>query len=58
MAEVAKIPSNVNNGNVQVVKDHNAVVARYLFVFGLNTMMPTAACTDRMNIPLWEDVVI
>ena len=58
LAEVAKIPSNVNHGNIQVVRDHNAIVARFLFLYDVNTPMPTCACTDRMNIPPWEDVLI
>ena len=59
LTEVANLPALANTGGIKVVKDHDAVVARYLFVYAAGTSPAGSnASTDRMKIPKWEDTCV
>ena len=52
LVEVAGKKDNMRLG-VHVVPNHDAVVARYFFVYGGNRQAPTMD-TNTMKIPAWD----
>ena len=44
--------SKINS--IHVVRNHDAVVARYFFVYSNSHELPHSMDTNRMNIPAWD----
>lgn len=53
LVEVAGNKSTRSHG-IHVVPNHDAVVARYFFVYDGGSQIPTSADTTRMKIPAWD----
>lgn len=53
LVEVAGVQERSGYG-VHVVKNHDAVVARYFFVYSTHSELPNTMNTLNMKIPVWD----
>ena len=54
LVEVAEKIDTLASHSIHVVKNHDAIVARYFFVYSNDRALPSWAVADRLQLPQWD----
>ena len=54
LVEVAEKFDNLPSQSIHVVKNHDAIVARYFFVYSSDRVLPSSAIADKLTLPQWD----